>query len=61
MLIDEAYASKITLTHAVEDRLSLLMSEYGYEIIAVLITDVEPDKRVKIAMNEINGKTYTQF
>jgi hypothetical protein len=32
------------------------MAEYGYEIIAALVTDLNPDKLVKAAMNEINGK-----
>jgi hypothetical protein len=38
------------------------MSEYGYEIIAALVTDLNPDKLVKAAMNEINGMyTYMYF
>lgn len=35
------------------------MSAYGYEIVQTLIVDIEPDERVKRAMNEINaGKPY---
>ena len=33
------------------------MEEYGYHIVAALVTDISPDKEVKFAMNEINGKT----
>eukprot|EP01042_Synura_sphagnicola_P002171 gene2171-2592_t len=31
------------------------MSEYGYEILVALVTDLNPDKSVKNAMNEINA------
>jgi hypothetical protein len=36
------------------------MSDYGYEIIAALVTDINPDKAVKNAMNEINGMYLKQ-
>ena len=29
------------------------MSSYGYQILQALITDLDPDQRVKNAMNEI--------
>ena len=36
------------------------MSAYGYEIVQTLIVDIEPDERVKRAMNEINaGKIFS--
>lgn len=36
------------------------MSHYGYEIVQTLIVDIEPDERVKKAMNEINaGKLFS--
>jgi len=31
------------------------MSAYGYEIVQTLIVDIDPDDRVKRAMNEINA------
>lgn len=31
------------------------MSAYGFEIVQTLIVDIEPDVRVKRAMNEINA------
>jgi regulator of protease activity HflC (stomatin/prohibitin superfamily) len=31
------------------------MSEYGYDILTALVTDIDPDERVKAAMNEINA------
>ena len=35
------------------------MSHYGFEIVQTLIVDIEPDERVKRAMNEINAGTQT--
>ena len=35
------------------------MSAYGYEIVQTLIVDIEPDERVKRAMNEINAGMIT--
>ena len=32
------------------------MEEYGYHIIAALVIDINPDKEVRFAMNEINGE-----
>lgn len=31
------------------------MKEYGYQILQALVTDMDPDRRVKEAMNEINA------
>lgn len=56
MELDAAFASKEVVAHAVRDRLASLMAEYGYEIIAALVVDLEPDKSVKAAMNEINAQ-----
>jgi regulator of protease activity HflC (stomatin/prohibitin superfamily) len=54
--LDAAFSSKETVAHNVLDRLSHLMIEYGYQIIACLVVDINPDARVKFAMNEIMGK-----
>lgn len=37
------------------------MSHYGYEIVQTLIVDIEPDERVKKAMNEINAGKFFFF
>lgn len=38
------------------------MSAYGYEIVHTLIVDIEPDHKVKVAMNDINaGKLRVHF
>jgi regulator of protease activity HflC (stomatin/prohibitin superfamily) len=54
--LDEAYASKDDIANNVKNQLSALMAEYGYEIIAALVIDLDPNSHVKYAMNEINGK-----
>jgi hypothetical protein len=34
---------------------------YGYEIVQTLIVDIEPDARVKRAMNEINAGKFLKI
>jgi regulator of protease activity HflC (stomatin/prohibitin superfamily) len=36
------------------------MADYGYEILKALITNIEPDQRVKDAMNNINAARRNQ-
>lgn len=55
MELDEAFASKDHIANAVKDQLSHAMAEYGYEIVATLVVDLDPNQNVKAAMNEING------
>ena len=40
---------------AVKTDLSQVMDDFGYGIVKTLVTDVDPDTRVKAAMNEINA------
>ena len=58
--LDDVFQSKDTIANAVKEKLSPAMSEYGYEIVTVLVTDVNPDARVKDAMNEINANQRLQ-
>jgi regulator of protease activity HflC (stomatin/prohibitin superfamily) len=37
------------------------MTGYGYQILQALITDLDPDQRVKNAMNEINSSKRLKF
>ena len=55
MDLDEAFASKDEVANAVKNQLSALMAEYGYEIIAALVIDLDPNAHVKNAMNDINA------
>ncbi|WJX89964.1 Hypersensitive-induced response protein-like protein 1 [Trifolium repens] len=53
--LDDAFEQKNEIAKAVEEELEKAMSAYGYEIVQTLIVDIEPDKHVKQAMNEINA------
>ncbi|CAD6225199.1 unnamed protein product [Miscanthus lutarioriparius] len=53
--LDDAFEQKNDIAKAVEEELEKAMSMYGYEIVQTLIVDIEPDDRVKRAMNEINA------
>lgn len=53
--LDSAFEQKNEIAKAVEEELEKAMSAYGFEIVQTLIVDIEPDARVKQAMNEINA------
>jgi regulator of protease activity HflC (stomatin/prohibitin superfamily) len=53
--LDSAFASKDDIANSVRDQLAHQMLEYGYEIIAALVIDLDPNTHVKAAMNEINA------
>ncbi|GAB2289578.1 HIR complex subunit [Dionaea muscipula] len=53
--LDDVFEQKNDIAKAVEEELEKAMSAYGYQIEQTLIVDIEPDDRVKRAMNEINA------
>ncbi|CAN0076820.1 unnamed protein product, partial [Ectocarpus sp. 13 AM-2016] len=53
--LDQAFDSKEDIAVAVKNQLEEVMKEYGYMILQALVTDMDPDPRVKEAMNEINA------
>lgn len=55
MLLDDVFSEKDKIAKAVQIELADTMEEYGYAIIKALITDIDPDQKVKHAMNEINA------
>jgi len=59
--LDEAFEAKEDLALAVKNALSKTMTSYGYQILQALITDLDPDQRVKNAMNEINSSKRLKF
>jgi regulator of protease activity HflC (stomatin/prohibitin superfamily) len=61
MGLDEAYADADTIAMHIQDTLHRQMAEYGYEIVKALITNIEPDQRVKDAMNNINASQRNQI
>jgi regulator of protease activity HflC (stomatin/prohibitin superfamily) len=60
MGLDEAYADADTIAMHIQETLHRQMAEYGYEIVKALITNIEPDSRVKDAMNNINASQRNQ-
>jgi len=65
MRLDDVFVKKDDIAIAVKRELQEYMSEYGYDIIKTLVTDIDPDAQVKAAMNRINAadreKTAAQF
>mmetsp|Transcript_18944 Transcript_18944/g.23019 ORF Transcript_18944/g.23019 Transcript_18944/m.23019 type:complete len:266 (-) Transcript_18944:315-1112(-) len=55
MDLDESFSSKDDLANSVKVHLDDTMSSYGYHIVRALVTDINPDARVKQSMNEINA------
>ncbi|MDQ3363938.1 MAG: SPFH domain-containing protein [Myxococcota bacterium] len=53
--LDDVFAKKDDIAEAVKVELSHVMENFGYGILKALVTDIEPDARVKEAMNEINA------
>jgi regulator of protease activity HflC (stomatin/prohibitin superfamily) len=58
--LDEAYADADTIAMHIQETLHRQMAEYGYEIVKALVTNIEPDQRVKDAMNNINAAQRNQ-
>ena len=61
MDLDEAYADADTIAMHIQDTLHRQMADYGYEIVKALVTNIEPDQRVKDAMNNINASQRNQI
>lgn len=53
--LDDVFAKKDDIAVAVRDNISKAMQEYGYLIVKTLITDINPDVKVKESMNRINA------
>ena len=60
MGIDDVFEKKDDVADAVKQELSSVMNEFGYVIIKALVTDVDPDPKVKSAMNDINAAQREQ-
>ena len=55
MKLDDVFEKKDEIANAVKGELNDAMINYGYDIIKTLVTDIDPDKEVKTAMNRINA------
>ena len=55
LTLDEVFVNKDTVALAVKESLEESMDDFGFMIIKTLITDIDPDEKVKQSMNEINA------
>ena len=55
MILDDVFEKKEEIALAIQRDLKQAMLDYGYDIIKALVTDIDPDESVKIAMNRINA------
>jgi regulator of protease activity HflC (stomatin/prohibitin superfamily) len=60
MNLDDAFLQQSDIAIAIKDGLDDVMKTYGYAIDQALVTDIEPDEKVKAAMNEINAAQREQ-
>lgn len=55
MKLDDVFVKKDDIANAVKSELNDYMTDYGFDIIKTLVTDIDPDAQVKSAMNRINA------
>src|SRR5215471_19490288 len=60
MNLDDVFEKKDDIADAVKRELTSVMDDFGYAIIKALVTDVDPDPKVKSAMNDINAAQREQ-
>lgn len=53
--LDYVFERKDDIANAIKNELEEAMSNYGYNIVKALVTDIDPDITVKNAMNRINA------
>jgi regulator of protease activity HflC (stomatin/prohibitin superfamily) len=65
MKLDDVFEKKDDIAQAIQRELKEAMLNYGYDIVKALVTDIDPDRQVKEAMNRINAsereKVAAQF
>ena len=52
--LDDVFTTKEEIAQTIKHELTTAMTSFGYTILASPITDIDPDKEVKRAMNDIN-------
>ncbi|MCB9061990.1 MAG: SPFH domain-containing protein [Halobacteriovoraceae bacterium] len=55
MALDSVFENKDSVATAIKDSLQESMDDFGYAISTALVTDIDPDERVKDSMNKINA------
>ena len=53
--LDQLFEMKDDIATAVKAELDSVMDDFGYAIVKALVTDINPDEKVKVSMNEINA------
>ncbi|HRO76847.1 MAG TPA: SPFH domain-containing protein [Crocinitomicaceae bacterium] len=53
--LDDLFSKKDEIAISVNESIAGIMDDYGYAIIKTLITDIDPDSKVKESMNRINA------
>ncbi len=65
LILDDVFIKKDDIAIAVKSEIQEAMTEYGFQIIKTLVTDIDPDAQVKESMNRINAsereKVAAQF
>lgn len=54
LTLDTLFENKDDIATAVKKELADVMDDFGYDIIKSLVTDIDPEAKVKAAMNQIN-------
>jgi len=60
LTLDETFEQQSGISIAVKTELDSTMSNFGYNILNALVTDIIPDVKVKDAMNDINAAQRAQ-
>jgi regulator of protease activity HflC (stomatin/prohibitin superfamily) len=55
MAVDHVFAEKDKIAQAVKDRLQVTVQQFGFTILQSLVNDIQPDAKVKDAMNQVNA------
>lgn len=55
IILDDLFQMKDEIAQAVKSELDQVMDDFGYGILKTLVTDIDPDAKVKESMNEINA------
>jgi len=53
--LDDVFEKKDEIADIVKTELAQVMDGFGYGILKALVTDIDPDAKVKLSMNEINA------
>lgn len=54
--LDDVFEKKEEIASAIKSELKETMDDFGYLIVQALVTDIDPDAKVKESMNEINAQ-----